>query len=258
MVDRSHWTRWLTGCLLVGTLGVGPWTAARGQVADLDQLQEKMRLVEVIPGRKGTGQRLVYSDAGGRIHIYQISAKGKKIDWDSPPLGSRIVAFFYEDLEQVGRYELVVFTSAGRILFFDQESYDLLWENYQDPFETIDCATVANVDEDPQLELIFVGDGQLWFFDGQTRTREWVISQELSGSDILLANVDEDEQDELILNSGIVVDTRFLEVEWELGKPFGERISLYDLTEDGYPEVFGEFSDFTIKIFDLYHRREVW
>ena len=31
-----------------------------------------------------------------------------------------------------------------------------------------------------------------------------------------------------------------------------------DMNNDGYPEVVGEFSDYSLRIFDVYAEREVW
>lgn len=228
------------------------------QISDLDQLQLSSRLFEVIPGPDGSGTRFVYGDAGTRLHVYKLTRKGIRLDWDSPPFGSRIVRFFYTDVEANGNYELVVFTSAGRILFYDQESYDLVWENVSDNFEEIESAVIWNVDNDPQMELIFIADGRMLFYDGVTRTQEWFVSQERHATELLVANVDADDQLEVILNTGSIVDTKFLEVEWQWNKPFGARISLFDLNEDGFPEVIGELPTFELRVFDVYARREIW
>jgi len=45
-------------------------------------------------------------------------------------------------------------------------------------------------------------------------------------------------------------------VEWD--KDFGNKISVFDLNNDGYPEIVGELSDLSLRIFDAYTQREVW
>ena len=47
-----------------------------------------------------------------------------------------------------------------------------------------------------------------------------------------------------------------IQVEWD--KHFGERISVYDINNDGYPEIIGELPDLSLRIFDAYTQREFW
>ena len=75
---------------------------------------------------------------------------------------------------------------------------------------------------------------------------------------MVIDNVDKDEQPEIILNSGIIIDSRFLNIEVEWDKPFGDRIILFDMNNDGFSEIIGEFADYSLRIFDVYARREVW
>jgi hypothetical protein len=63
---------------------------------------------------------------------------------------------------------------------------------------------------------------------------------------------------EIVLNSGVIIDSRFYNVEVEWGQPFGDRIALYDMNNDGIPEIIGEFSDYSLRVYDVYARREVW
>jgi hypothetical protein len=70
--------------------------------------------------------------------------------------------------------------------------------------------------------------------------------------------VDDDEQLEIIINTGFIIDSRFYNVEFESDTPFGDRISLLDINNDGFPEVIGETPDFTIRVYDIYAQRELW
>ena len=58
--------------------------------------------------------------------------------------------------------------------------------------------------------------------------------------------------------TGIVIDSKFYVIDLEWDKPFGERISTFDINNDGIPEVIGEFSDYSLRIFDVHAQREVW
>ncbi|MCI0481557.1 MAG: hypothetical protein L0213_08225, partial [Candidatus Dadabacteria bacterium] len=81
---------------------------------------------------------------------------------------------------------------------------------------------------------------------------------QFTASEIVVANMDKDDQLEIVLNSGIVIDSKFRNIEVEWDKPFGDRIIVFDMNNDGYPEVIGEFSDYSLRIFDVYSEREVW
>ncbi len=116
----------------------------------------------------------------------------------------------------------------------------------------------ANIDRDPQDELIFIADSYLHIYDGLSRSTEWQSQREFSAREIVLGNVDDDDQLEIILNTGIIFDTRFYNVEFEAEISFGEKISLMDVNGDQIPEVIGETADFTIRIFDIYAEREFW
>jgi hypothetical protein len=54
------------------------------------------------------------------------------------------------------------------------------------------------------------------------------------------------------------VDSRFFNIQFQTDQVFGDRLSLADITGDGYPEVFGEFQDRSLRVFDVWRGREVW
>ncbi len=66
----------------------------RAQVVSIDELQVGLRLVEIMPGPDGTGERFVYADVGSRLHVFSMTPKGMKREWDSPPFSGRIVNFY--------------------------------------------------------------------------------------------------------------------------------------------------------------------
>ena len=144
------------------------------------------------------------------------------------------------------------------MVFYDAETYDLIWENLDTPFGNISCLVAENIDGDPQDELIFIADSRLHIYDSLSKSKEWESQREFDAREIVLGNVDDDDQLEIILNSGIVFDTRFYNVELEAEIGFGEKISLMDVNGDQIPEVIGETGNYTIRIFDLYAERELW
>lgn len=202
--------------------------------------------------------KFIYADYAQHIHIYA-QQKGKLVlDWETTNLASRIVSLFIADLFKDGVPELVVATEAGRILIYDTQSYDLIWENLQHPFQKISCVTSSDIDSDPQDELIFLADDALYIFDSLNRAIEWQSQRRFNGREILIANVDDDPQPEIVLNGGSIIDSRFYNTEFEIEGSFGERIHLFDINGDGIPEIFGEFSNYSLRIFDIYSEREIW
>jgi hypothetical protein len=202
--------------------------------------------------------RFIYSDVLNHIHVYRIEGDYLELDWQLTNLGSRVTSMFVSELLGDGRPMLVISTFGGRILIYDMDGYDLVWENLQDPFKTVDYLVAANVDTDPQEELIFVADEQLVIYDSLNHTFEWVSQNRVKAQMIKLANMDNDPQLEIVLNTGIIYDSKFYNVEFEWDRPFGARIQLFDMNGDGIPEIWGENSDFTLRVFDRYAERDIW
>jgi hypothetical protein len=138
------------------------------------------------------------------------------------------------------------------------EAYQNIWENLEDNLTAIQAIEIANVDDDPQLEFVYLADGRLYIVDGISKSRQWVSQRTFDAIEIAVSNVDKDPQIEIILNSGVIIDSRFYNVEVEWDKPFGDRIALFDMNNDRIPEIIGEFSDYSLRIYDVYARREVW
>jgi len=47
-------------------------------------------------------------------------------------------------------------------------------------------------------------------------------------------------------------------VEYEFEEGFGDRVKLLDINGDDIPEILGETTDFTVRIYDVYAEREQW
>jgi hypothetical protein len=201
---------------------------------------------------------LLYADTYGKIHLLKATAKGWKLEWEVTNLGAKIRKFFLRDIDANGVMEVVIATVDGRIVVYSMDSYQNIWENLEDNFTSLSAIEVANVDNDPQVEFVFIADSHLYIVDGSSKSRQWVSQRAFEASEIVIDNVDKDEQPEIILNSGIILDSRFLNIEIEWDKPFGDRIVLFDMNNDRFPEIIGEFADYSLRIFDVYARREVW
>ena len=201
---------------------------------------------------------IMYADTFGKLHLLRATPQGWKLEWEVTNLGAKIRKFFVRDLDGNGIPEIIIATVDGRILVYSMETYQNIWQNLEDNFSSIEAIEVANVDGDPQLEFVYLAEGSLYIVDGITKSRQWVSQRTFNASEIIVGNVDKDQQMEIVLNSGVIIDSRFYNVEVEWGQPFGDRIALYDMNNDGFPEIIGEFSDYSLRVYDVYARREVW
>ncbi len=234
---------------------------ASGEDAECYMMQDafcRFPFAQVIPLDSVGGWGLIYADTYGKLHLLRATPRGWKLEWELTNLGVKIRKFFVRDLDGNGVPEIIIATVNGRILVYSTETYQNIWENLEDNFSTIQAIEVADVDADPQLELVYIADGRLCMVDGASKSRQWTSQQIFDAVEIVVGNVDKDPQVEIILNSGVIVDSRFYNVEVAWDKPFGDRMMLFDMNNDGIPEIVGEFADYSLRIYDVYARREVW
>ena len=75
-------------------------------------------------------------------------------------------------------------------------------------------------------------------------------------SDMIVGDVDNDGTVEIITNDGYVLDTSSLNIEWATDG-FGYPISLFDIDDDGVPEIVGEVGG-AVQFWDAEDQREIW
>ena len=210
-------------------------------------------------GTQGTDSyRFIYTNSQARLYVFIVEDGELRKDWETTDLGSKAVSVVVTDLNGDGVDKLIVATVRGRVLIYDMESYNLEWENLQLRYASIDYLTCANLDNDPQQEVVIIADNLLGIFDGLNKNIQWISDTKFAAKMMLIADVDDDPQLEIILNTGRVVDSRFYNIEFESDGPFGDRIQLFDVNGDGYLDVFGEFADFSIRVYDIWSQREMW
>jgi len=221
-----------------------------GSLDEFDNIQR-------LPAVDGGSVRLVLGDANGVIHVYEERDGTFEEAWLSRYLEGAVSGVHVVDVNDDELQEIVVFTDRGRIHYFDTEGYNILWSNSPGEYEQLTAQTVADIDDDPQPELIFCAAGRLIIYDGRDQFEEWRSDQDnLTTTDILVADVDGDDEDEIVLNDGYVFDARFHNLEWQSSDPFGGHLGVLDLDGDGILELIGEFRGRFLRIFDVDLRRE--
>lgn len=202
-------------------------------------------------------KRLVMGDSNGLLHVYEERDGAFEEIWLSDYLEGAISGLDVVDVNDDELLEIVVFTDRGRLHYFDIQEYNTLWSNPPTEYDKITAQIIRNVDDDPQPELIFCAAGRLIIFDGRDQFEEWRSDEEnLVTTDILVADVDGDDEDEIVLNDGYVFDARFHTLEWRSPENFGERMGILDIDDDGIMELIGEFNGRFLRIFDVDLRRE--
>ena len=245
--------------LIVLSLSISPARAVRQlDPYTVQETLSRFPFAQVIPLTGEGAWGVIYANTMGNIHLLRYTDQGWKLEWKLTNLGAKIANFLIDDIEGNGVLELLVATVDGQVLIYTMDTYEVVWENLESRYESIITMEAADIDNDPQLELIIAADDHIHIIDGLNKSRQWVSSRMFRPAEIIVANVDKDDQLEIILNTGIVIDSRFFNIEVEWDKPFGERILTGDLNNDGIPEVIGEFSDYSLRIFDVYAEREVW
>jgi hypothetical protein len=202
--------------------------------------------------------QFIYSDRSGHVHVYTMDGGTLKMTWEATTLGSRASSIVVTDLYGDGKLKLLVSSIAGRVLIYDLASYELEWENLQQRYTRIDHMVTAQLDGDRQLEAVVLADDKLYIFDGYNRNIQWNSTTNMVANFAVIGNMDDDPQLEIVLNSGIIVDSRFFNIQFQTDQIFGDRLALADLTGDGFPEVIGEFADRSLRVFDVWRGREVW
>ncbi len=274
----------LVGASLVeaGELKWQLWQEAEG--ITFGGFVDEMSSIKLIDGGDGKDRRIVYGDRLGLIHAVRFEDGRFQEEWVSPTLRGPISEIFLEDVNADEKLEIVAYTELGEIIMFSADGYKEIWRSTDDEFETISAMVVADIDDDPQMELIFTAESvadvsgyratsrggspedaeqareqeisRLYVYDSLFTFREWSTEQGLTGSNIVVADLDDDGILEIALNSGFIVDASFQRVEWRWPDGFGSRIGYADLDGDGIPELIGEYESVTrprrtIRVFDV-------
>jgi hypothetical protein len=222
---------------------------------DLAMVFESAVLLELGEDRR---EGLAYGDASGRLHLLE-RRDGRLSQVIAVAVsGSAIVGLAADDLEGDGQVEIVACTQDGQLFIYSARNLELLWRSPEDLFSSITALAVAQLDADPAKEIVLAADGILVVLDGFTRFEEWRSTEDMEATDLLVADVDGDDELEIVTSSGVIVSAGFFQVEWRSPDPLGRRLRTFDLDGDGVPEVAAESQEGSLRLFNLKLRQEIW
>jgi len=198
---------------------------------------------------------LAVGSARGYVYVLKKKSFGFVNSWNSFYLGAPIKKIAAEDIDGNGAVDLVVMTSAGKMFVFDTGSRQLVWENTSNDFESVSEFLIDQLDPDRARELILCADSRLLVMDGEKLQREYQSADEFKAEYMVICDVDDDDEKEIVLDSGFVINAKTLNIEWQTDF-FGTRLTLLDVDNDGVPELICESTGGALKIYDLDIRRE--
>ena len=223
---------------------------------ELGKLQS-FDLLRMLPAIEGRQPRMILGDIHGFVRVFEKRKVGFEEIWVSEFLEGAIGGLEVIDMDNDSKEEVVLYTDTGRLHYLDIESYTIKWSNPPSEYERITALTAQNVDDDPQRELVFCADGRLIIYDGRDQFEEWRSDQDnIAATELLIADVDGDDEREIVLNDGFVFDATFHDLEWQSPAQFGDKMGVLDVDNDGIVELVGEFRGRFIRIFDVDLRRE--
>ncbi len=223
------------------------WAAAR---------VDHLAAFEPIHGEEGMFTAL--GERFGTVIIIKHTARGAERVWRSNQLSGIPDEVMAADLDGDSLEDaLICRTNSGKIYVWSMEDYTLLWESLPSEYRNISCFTTANMDDDGANEIVLLADGKIVYIDGGTFNKDWTSLNDFSATMIRCGDVDGDGRVEIVLNSGMVLDSVSGSVEWE-EEAFFTVIELLDIDGDGMPEVLTENGiSGPVKVYDMDYGNEV-
>ncbi len=210
------------------------------------------------PVAGGVGMYFAVAERFGSVQVFHLTGDGVQQVWKSKTLAGAPEEVLVVDLSGDGLDDsLLCRTAGGMVYAWALEDFRPLWETLTGEYTTISCFTVANLDDDTPSEIAMIADGRLVQVDGANFTKDNTSIDEYTATQIRCGDVDGDGRNEVVLNTGKVLDPISGNVEWE-DENFFSRIELLDLDGDGMPEILTENETGGLfKAFDVDRRSEV-
>lgn len=205
----------------------------------------------------GPQRRLLYGSYRGTLHLIE-SREGKLVTVLTRELWSPVLRILAADLDGDGQDEVVGHTQNARLFVLRGSDLQDIWNTPEGRFKTITALTLADVDQDKQLEIVFLADDLLRFHSTLQDLEEWKSQITFTATQIAVGEVDGNAGDEIVFNSGLVIGALFRDVKWTYAPGFGNRIDLYDIDADGILEILADGGDGLMRVFDADERRLKW
>lgn len=252
--------RFMVAALIVaaGTAGAEPGLTEAESLA-IDRVGHGLVRTAVYDAVDGGPDRfLVLGDRFARLSVYRMSPGGERERvWFSRSLAGNVQEVVAADLDGDGTPDHLVCSTGRQLYAFDiNNRFNLAYESLPTDFRAIGPFTVANVDSDPQLEIVLAADNLLFHLDGSSFRRQWSSTDNFSPVRIRAADVDGDRRVEMVLSDGQVLDGVNGRLEWQAPAAFGTNFELLDVDGDGIPEIVGESGGQPLRIWDARVRSE--
>ena len=194
-------------------------------------------------------------NARGFVYVIRWMGFGYASSWSTFYLGAPAKKVVAEDIDADGVVDLVILTSAGKMFVFDTFTRQITWESTPNEFENASEFLIDQIDSDRARELILCADSRLLVLDGEKLQREYQSADEYRAEYMVIGDVDDDDEKELVLDSGFVINAKTLNMEWQTDF-FGTRLTLFDVDDDGVPELVCESTGGALRVYDLDIRQE--
>ena len=217
---------------------------------------DHVAMFEPVHGERG--MYLVLADRFSTVQVIKLDPRGANREWKSNQLSGIPEEVGTGDLDGDGLEDAIICrTSGGKLYVWYMDGFNLAWESLSGEFQKVASFTVANVDDDAQNEIIALADRRLVYYDGSSFNKDWTSIDEYEATLVRAGDVDGDGRQEVVLNSGQVLDAVSGNIEWE-EEPFFQYIELLDIDGDGMPEVLTEngFGG-PLKVYDMDYGNEV-
>ncbi|ACA89093.1 FG-GAP and VCBS repeat-containing protein [Shewanella woodyi] len=187
---------------------------------------------------------LLSSSSEGVISLLSHTGASYRQEWVYPyaPIGdSRTLKTVAQDINHDNRTDIIVLSDHGLYRITDlSKPMETIYEDETLTFLDVGGNDNSNASSDDLVMLTFGTMGhQVHLINANTGKIKFSYSVSAATTQVRLANVDEDEQLELVTNSGYVFDSISGENEWLFFSGFGDDISLGDIDGDGVAEIVG-------------------
>jgi len=202
------------------------------------------------------GMNLVVGDRFGKLNVFRmLPGDQRELVWTSRQLVGAVMEVLVADLDVDSLDDHLVCRTQRHVYVFKLGDFFQAYETESGRYNDIRAFTVANVDNDPAAEIIINADNKLYYLDGANFSDEYTSLNDFQATRIRCGDVTGDGRNEIVLDTGQVVNASTGEVIWG-DETFGPRLELLDVDGDGILEVLTEGDGTPLKVWDIDFRQE--